>query len=118
MPSHQRDQPSGVTGAGENLRESCVLRGAGVPLTFISNYGVAGGAADVAPARWTRPGVNLRRALRAGFRNVLILSEDHRLPHLSDELSKLRVGMVGVLRQGSLVVVKPVARVLFTMSRG
>ena len=31
-----------------------------------------------------------------GFWNVLSLSEDHRLPHLSDELSRLRVDMVGL----------------------
>ena len=31
-----------------------------------------------------------------GFWNVLSLSEDHRLPHLSDDLSRLRVDMVGL----------------------
>ena len=49
----------------------------------------------MAPARWTAPGVNLRRVLRVGSWNVLSLSENHRLPHLSDELSRLRVDMVG-----------------------
>ena len=47
-------------------------------------------------ARWTTPGVNLRRVLHMGSWNVLSLSEDHRLPHLSDELSRLRVDMVGL----------------------
>ena len=31
-----------------------------------------------------------------GFWNVLSLSEDHRLPHLSDKLSRLRMDMVGL----------------------
>ena len=47
----------------------------------------------MAPTRWTTPGVNLRRVLRVGSWNVLSLSEDHRLAHLSDELSRLRVDM-------------------------
>ena len=50
----------------------------------------------MAPARWTTPGVNLQRVLRVGSWKVLSLSEDHRLPHLSDELSSLRVDMMGL----------------------
>ena len=40
--------------------------------------------------------MNLQRVLRVGSWNVLSLSEDHRLPPLSDELSKLRVDMMGL----------------------
>ena len=40
--------------------------------------------------------VNLRRVLHVGSWNVLSLSEDHRLSHLSDELGRLRVDMVGL----------------------
>ena len=78
------------------LREPCVLNGAGGPPSPTAEFGGAGGAADVAPARWTAPGVNLRRVLRVGSWNVLSLSEDHQLPHLSDELSRLRVDVVGL----------------------
>ena len=42
------------------------------------------------------PGLNLGRVLRVDSWNVLSLSEDHRLPHLLDELSRLRVDMVGL----------------------
>ena len=49
---------------GENV--ALLLRGVGRPPSPISNLGSAGGAADVALARWTTPGVNLRRALRVG----------------------------------------------------
>ena len=78
-----------MTDAGESLQDPCVL-------SPISNFGGAGGAADVAPARWTTPRVNLQRVLRVGSWNILSLSENHRLPHLSDELSSLRVDMVGL----------------------
>ena len=54
------------------------------------------GGADEARTRRARPGVNLRRALRVGAWNILSLSDDHRLPHLSDELRKLRVDIVGL----------------------
>ena len=47
------------------------------------------------PTRYSTTGVNFRRVLRVGSWNVLSLSKDHRLPHLSDELSRLRVDMVG-----------------------
>ncbi|KAG0728289.1 Craniofacial development protein 2 [Chionoecetes opilio] len=39
---------------------------------------------------------NLRRVLRVGSWNVLSLSDDHRLPLLSGELSRLRVDIVGL----------------------
>ena len=96
VPRHQRGLPTGMTDAGESLREPCVLRGAGGPPSPTSDFGGAGGAADVAPTCWTAPGVNLRRVLRVGSWNVLSLSEDHQLPHLSDELSRLRVDVVGL----------------------
>ena len=41
---------SGMKDAGESLREPCVLKGAGGPPSFTSDFGGAGGAADVAPA--------------------------------------------------------------------
>ena len=96
VPRHQRGLPTGMTDAEESLRQPCVLRGDGEPPSPISNQGDAGAAADVGPKRWTSPGVNLRRVLSVGSWNFLSLSEDHRLPHLSDELSTLRVDMVGV----------------------
>ena len=86
---------------GESLAEPCVLRCAGGPLNPISNFGGAGWAANVAPKRWTTPGVNLRRDLRVGFWNVLSLSDDHRLPHLSVELIRLRIDMVGLSETSS-----------------
>ncbi|KAG0710377.1 Craniofacial development protein 2 [Chionoecetes opilio] len=42
------------------------------------------------------PGINLRRVLCVGSWNVLSLSDDHRLPLLSGELSRLRVDIVGL----------------------
>ena len=69
-----------------------------------SRSGSRRGGAEVARARRVRPGVNLRRALRVGAWNVLSLSDDHRLPCLSDELRRLRVDIVGlseVRRPGS-----------------
>ena len=94
VPRHQRGLPTSITDAGESLREPCVLRGVERTPSPISNFRGADGAADGAPTRWTTAGVNLRRVLRVGSWNVLSLSEDHRLPHLSDELSKLRVDLV------------------------
>ena len=83
-------------GAGQSLRDPCTLRGVRGPPRSAFNSGGDRGAAEAAPARRTNPGVNLRRVLRVGSWNILSLSEDHRLPHLSDELSRLRVDMVGL----------------------
>ena len=77
VPRQQRGLPTSMTDAGESLWEPCVLRGSGGRPSPTSDFGGAGGAADVAPARWTAPGVNLRRVLRVGSWNVLSLSEDH-----------------------------------------
>ena len=85
-----------MTDARESLRESFVLRGACGPPEPISNFACAGEAAHVAPAHRTTPVVNLRRVLRVSSWNVPSLEEDHRLPHLSDELSMLMVDMVGL----------------------
>ena len=94
MHQHQVSQPL-MTGAGQSLRDPCILRRGGPPRpTFC--FGSDRGAADVAPARRTRPGVNLRRALRVGTWNILSLSEDHRLPLLSGELRRLRVDIAGL----------------------
>ena len=54
------------------------------------------GGAEEARTRRARAGVNLRRALRVGAWNILTLSDDHRLPHLSDELRRLKVDIVGL----------------------
>ena len=51
---------------------------------------------QLASATSVRSCSKLRRVLRVGSWNVLSLSEDHRLLHLSDELSRLRVDMVGL----------------------
>ena len=96
VPRHQRGLPTGMTDAGESLQEPFVLRRAGGPPSPISNFRSSGGAADMALTRWTTPGVNLGRVVRVGSWNVLKLSEDHRLPYLSDELSKMKVDMVGL----------------------
>ena len=56
-----------------------ILPWEGGPPSPISNFGGAGGTADAAPARWTAPGVKLRRYLCVGSWNVLSLLEDHRL---------------------------------------
>ena len=96
MPRHQRGLVDHMTGAGQSLRDPCIPMGARGPPRFAFSFGGAGRCADVAPARRTIPGVNLRRVLRVGSWNVQTLSEDHRLPHLSDELSRLRVDMVGL----------------------
>ena len=96
VPRHQRGLRTGMTDAGQSLREPCVLRGTGGPLSPISNFGGACEVADVPPTRWTNPGVNLRGIVRLGSWNALSFSEDHRLPHLSDELSRLRMDMVGL----------------------
>ena len=77
VPRHQRGLPTRMTDAVESLQEPYVLRGAGGPPSPISSLGSAGGAADVAPTRWTTPGVNLRRVLCVDSWNVLSLSEDH-----------------------------------------
>ena len=63
---HQRGLSTGMTDAGESQREPGVMRGVGEPPSPISNFGGTGGAADVAPTRWTSPGANLRRVLRMG----------------------------------------------------
>ena len=63
-------------------------------LTF--NSGGDRGAAETAPARQISSGVNLRQVLRVGSWNILSLSEDHPLPHLLDELRRLRMDIVGL----------------------
>lgn len=84
-----------MTGAGQSPRDPCTLRGGG-PLSPAFCFGSGRGDAEVAPARGTRPGVNLRRVLRVGTWNILSLSEDRRLPFLSDELRRLRVDIAGL----------------------
>ena len=59
-------------------------------------------------------GVNRRRVLRMGSWNVLSLSDNQRLPHLSDELSRLRVDMVGLSETRRPGSARPVVRILLT----
>ena len=40
VPRHQKGLPTGMTDAGESLREPCVLRGAGGPLVLRLILGV------------------------------------------------------------------------------
>lgn len=48
------------------------------------------GNEKAASARKTRPGINLRSGVRVGSRNVLSVSEDNRIPYLSNELQSQR----------------------------
>ena len=84
-----------MTGARQSPRDPRILNLAqGSPGP--NYFGGGRGSAEAAPTRRTIPGVNLRRALRVGSWNVLSLSEDHRLPHLSAELGRLRVDIAGL----------------------
>ena len=70
------------------------MRGEGELCRPISVFGSRGRDADVAPARWAMRGINFRRVPRVCSWNVSSLLEDHRILHLSEKLSKLRVDMV------------------------
>ena len=85
-----------MTSAGQSPRDSCNLTGVRGSLrpTFDSSGGRR--AAEVTPARRTSSDVNLRRDLRVGSWNILTLLEDYGLPHLSNELSRLRMDIVGL----------------------
>ncbi len=65
-------------------------------LTPSSHRGGGRDGAEVAHSRRARTVVNLRRALRVDAWNIVSLSDDHRLPCLSDELRRLRVDMMGL----------------------
>ena len=72
------------------------------------------GGAEVAPARCSTPGVNLRRDLRVGSWNIRSLTEVDRLPHLSTELrGRMYESLVPVVsrhfgRKSSAVVIMAV----------
>ncbi|KAG0725429.1 Craniofacial development protein 2 [Chionoecetes opilio] len=85
-----------MTSAGQSPRESRTLNQVVGPPSPTFSYGGGRGGAEAAPARRITPGINLRRVLRVGSWNVLSLSDDHRLPLLSGELSRLRVDIVGL----------------------
>ena len=70
---------------------SCVLIGTGRPLARFLTFEVPMGL-----QMWRLPVGPFLGILCVGFWNVLSLSEVHRLPYLSDELSRLRVDMVGL----------------------
>ncbi|KAG0720949.1 hypothetical protein GWK47_047408 [Chionoecetes opilio] len=67
-----------------------------VPLAHHFSCRGGRGGAEAAPARRITPWINFRRALRVGSWNVLSLSDDHRLPLPSGELSRLRVDIVAL----------------------
>ncbi|KAG0722293.1 Craniofacial development protein 2 [Chionoecetes opilio] len=85
-----------MTSAGQSPRESRILNQVVGPPSPTFSYGGGRGGAEAAPARRITPGINLRRVLRVGSWNVLSLSDNHRLPLLSGELSRLRVNIVGL----------------------
>ena len=62
----------------------------GFPCSVL-NFGGDSGVPDMAI-----PGVNLCRTLHVCSSKVLSLPEDHQLPYLLDELSRLRVDLVGL----------------------
>merc|ERR1712035_35553 len=62
----------------------------------ILRHGGCQSGAQVTHTHQATLGVNLRRALRVDTWNILSLSEDHRLPHLSNELRRLRGGILGL----------------------
>ena len=85
-----------MTGVGQSPRDPYILNRVDGPPSPHSSSGGDAGCAEEAPARGAGRGVNLRRVLRVGSWNILSLSDDQRLPHLSDELSRLRVDIVGL----------------------
>ena len=86
-----------MMGTMENLWDPCVLRGAGGPPSPISDFGVPVGLQiwRLMDHSWGKP---LKGAVWASGMS-LRLSEDHQLPHLSYELSRLMVDMVGSLQK-------------------
>ena len=85
-----------ITGARQRPRDPCNLNGVGGRPRPIFDSGVGLRAAGAAPTRRTSSGVNLRRVLLVGSWNIPTFSENHRLPHLSDKLNKLRMDKVGL----------------------
>ena len=83
-----------MTGVGQSPRDPCIPNRVDGPPSPSS--GGDAGCAEEAPTRGASRGVNLRRVLRVGSWNILSLSDDQRLPHLSDELGRLRVDIVGL----------------------
>ncbi|KAG0730190.1 Craniofacial development protein 2 [Chionoecetes opilio] len=81
---------------GASLRESSTLNQVVGPPSPNFSCGGGRGGAEAAPARRITSEINLRRVLRVGSWNVLSLSDNHRLPLLSGELSRLKVDIVGL----------------------
>ncbi|XP_050735881.1 uncharacterized protein LOC127008208 [Eriocheir sinensis] len=84
-----------VTGAGQSLRDPCTSKEEGPPSPSFCFGGDRGGA-EAVPTHKTRPGADLQRALCVGSWNVRSLSDDDRLPYLSNELRRLRVDIVAL----------------------
>ena len=85
-----------MTGAGQSPQNPCNMNGVGGSSRPGFNSGDDGGPAEAAPIRRTSSGVSLQRVLRVGSWNILTISEEHRLPDPSDELSRLRMDIVGL----------------------
>ena len=99
-----------MTGAGQSLWDLCILNWVGGLIRPTLNSG-GDGAAKAAPIRRTSSGVNLRRVLCIGSWNILSLSKNHRISHLSDELRRLKMDIV---RVEGLAVARSVAEDLPT----
>ena len=84
-----------MMGAGKSSRDICNLNSVGGSPPPAFNSGGDRGAAEAVPTRRTSSGTNLWQVLHVDSWNILSLSEDHRLPHLSDELSRLRMDILG-----------------------
>ena len=92
----QKDLHDQMTGARQNLQDLCILRGIGGLPHTVFNCGDPSEVADLASAHRTIPGIKLWWGLHVGSWNILSFSEEHPLPLLSNELSKLRVDIVGL----------------------
>ena len=96
VPRHNRGLAFPYEGCNVKPVGSLFPERDGITCNPFSDFVGAGGAADMALPRRTILVVNLRSVLCVVSWDVLSLSEDHGLPHLSDELSRLRVNMVGL----------------------
>ena len=95
-PRHQRDLPTQMRDVGESLRDPCVLRDAGWFPCLFFNFGSTNGVEDRTRNRWNVPWVKIQRVLILGSWNVLSLPDPHWLPHILDELSRVKVDIIMV----------------------
>ena len=85
-----------MTGAGQSLRDFCTLNDVGGPFRHTFSSGGDENVSEATPACQMSPRANLQLILCVGSRNILSSSEDHQMPHLSDELSSLRMDIIGL----------------------